>query len=305
MSSSAAYDSLSLDAYDKLWIATQLPYIGLNHAARIRLDPAYGFSYAAAIDHRTPAAPFSLLDASLKCRPLPDGKLNWPMVSQLLVAPHTFIRNLDHNGPLANDPLNTLCGMDTLAQVFDAAVNLYMQQDLLEDAIHQYANVRNQAARTMMLHLHNLEDQVVIRAMAHDMVPLRDVQYTRDFVISRTFPHLADEDIATIATPYSPCIACLGLDVEQHSTLDCPRYRCPCCLCRQPGHTEQMCSANEAEAHTLPPDVHTLADLMSANIFTPTATRSWRIVADHLFLASWPIMNHYPTDLTPVYFRTK
>ncbi|KZT64093.1 hypothetical protein DAEQUDRAFT_770019 [Daedalea quercina L-15889] len=66
-----------------------------------------------------------------------------------------------------------------------------------------------------------------------------------------------------------------------------------------------MCSANEAEARTLPPDVHTLANLMRANIFTPTAARSWRIVADHLFLASRPIMNHYPTDLTPVYFRTK
>ncbi|KZT64648.1 hypothetical protein DAEQUDRAFT_769504 [Daedalea quercina L-15889] len=66
-----------------------------------------------------------------------------------------------------------------------------------------------------------------------------------------------------------------------------------------------MCSANEAEACTLPPDVCTLTDLMRGNIFTPPATCSWRIVADHLFLASWPIMNHYPTDLTPVYFHTK
>ncbi|KZT64044.1 hypothetical protein DAEQUDRAFT_770053 [Daedalea quercina L-15889] len=66
-----------------------------------------------------------------------------------------------------------------------------------------------------------------------------------------------------------------------------------------------MCSANEAEAHTLPPDVRTLTDLMRANVFTPTAACSWRIVANHLFLASCPIMNHYPTDLTPVYFRTK
>ncbi|KZT63018.1 hypothetical protein DAEQUDRAFT_771047 [Daedalea quercina L-15889] len=212
------------------------------------------------------------------------------MVSQLLTAPHTFIRNLDRNGPLTDDPLNALRGMDTLAQVFDVAVDLYTQQDLLEDAIHEYANTRNQAARTMMLHLRDLEDQVVIRAMAHDMVPLHDIQYTRDFVISHTFPHLADEDIATIATPYSPCIACLGLDVEQHSTLDCPRYRCPRCF-------RQAC--------TLPPDVHTLADLMRANIFTPTTARSWCIVADHLFLASRPIMNHYPTDLIPVYFRTK
>ncbi|KZT64094.1 hypothetical protein DAEQUDRAFT_770020 [Daedalea quercina L-15889] len=224
MSSSAAYDSLSLGAYNKLWIATQLPYVGLNCAARIRLDPAYASAYAAATDHRTPAAPFSLLDASLKCRPLPDSKLNWPMVSQLLVPPHTFIQNLDRNGPLADDPLDALRGMGALAQVFDAAVDLYMQQDLLEDAIHEYANARNQAARTMMLRLHDLEDQVVVRATAHDMVPLRDVQYTRDFVISRTFPHLADEDVATIATPYSPCIACLGLDIEQHSTLNCPRY---------------------------------------------------------------------------------
>ncbi|KZT68600.1 hypothetical protein DAEQUDRAFT_766209 [Daedalea quercina L-15889] len=240
-------------------------------------------AYATATDHHTPAAPFSLLDASLKCRPLPDGKLNWPMVSQLLVAPHTFIRNLDRNGPLANDPLDALRGMDALAQVFDAAVDLYTQQDLLEDAIHKYANARNQAARTMMLHLCDLEDQVVIQATAHDMVPLHDVQYTRDFVISRTFPHLADEDVATIATPYSPCIACLGLNIEQHSTLDCPRYR----------------------SRTLPPDVRTLADLMKANVFTLTTARSWRIVADHLFLVSHPIMNHYPTDLTPVYFRTK
>ncbi|KZT64635.1 hypothetical protein DAEQUDRAFT_769555 [Daedalea quercina L-15889] len=137
------------------------------------------------------------------------------------------------------------------------------------------------------------------------MVPLCDVQYTRDFVISHTFPHLTDEDIATIATPYSPCITCLGLDTEQHSTLDCPHYRCPRCLHRQPGHTKRMCSANKVEAHTLPPDVCTLANLMRANIFTPTAARSWRIVADHLFLTSRPIMNHYPTDLTPVYFRTK
>ncbi|KZT64649.1 hypothetical protein DAEQUDRAFT_769506 [Daedalea quercina L-15889] len=173
--------------------------------------------------------------------------------------------------------------MDALAQVFDTAVDLYMQQDLLEDAIHKYANARNQAARTMMLCLCDLEDQVVIRATAHDMVPLRDVQYTRDFVISCTFPHLADEDVATIATPYSPCIACLGLDVKQHSTLDCPRYR----------------------SRTLPPDVHTLTDLMRANVFTPTAARSWCIIADHLFLTSHPIMNHYPTDLTLVYFRTK
>ncbi|KZT63680.1 hypothetical protein DAEQUDRAFT_770396 [Daedalea quercina L-15889] len=228
-------------------------------------------AYTADVDHRTPAAPFSLLDASLKCRPLPNSKLNWPMVSQLLVAPHTFIRNLDRNGPLTDDPLDALRGMDTLAQVFDAAVDLYTQQDLLEDAIHEYANARNQAARTMMLRLQDLEDQVVIRATAHDMVPLRNVQYTRNFVISRTFPHLADED----------------------------------CFRRQPSHTEQMCSTNEAEARTLPPDVRTLADLMRANIFTPTAARSWRIVADHLFLASRPIMNHYPTDLTPVYFRTK
>ncbi|KZT64373.1 hypothetical protein DAEQUDRAFT_769726 [Daedalea quercina L-15889] len=176
------------------------------------------------------------------------------MVSQLLVAPHTFIRNLDRNGPLADDPLDALCGMDALAQVFDAAVDLYTQQDLLEDAIHEYANARNQATRTMMLRLRDLEDQVVIRATAHDMVPLRNVQYTHDFVISRTFPHLANED---------------------------------------------------AEARTLPPDVRTLADLMRANVFTPTATRSWRIVADHLFLASCPIMNHYPTNLTPVYFRMK
>ncbi|KZT68110.1 hypothetical protein DAEQUDRAFT_766679 [Daedalea quercina L-15889] len=66
-----------------------------------------------------------------------------------------------------------------------------------------------------------------------------------------------------------------------------------------------MCSANEAEACTLPPDVRTLTDLMRANIFTPTAARSWCIVANHLFLASRPIMNHYPTDLIPVYFRTK
>ncbi|KZT74554.1 hypothetical protein DAEQUDRAFT_761392 [Daedalea quercina L-15889] len=66
-----------------------------------------------------------------------------------------------------------------------------------------------------------------------------------------------------------------------------------------------MCSTNEAEACTLPPDVHTLANLMRANIFTPTAARSWRIVADHLFLASQPIMNHYPTDLILVYFCTK
>ncbi|KZT63573.1 hypothetical protein DAEQUDRAFT_770494 [Daedalea quercina L-15889] len=44
---------------------------------------------------------------------------------------------------------------------------------------------------------------------------------------------------------------------------------------------------------------------MRANVFTPAAARSWRIVADHLFLASRPIMNHYPTNLTPVYFRTK
>ncbi|KZT74180.1 hypothetical protein DAEQUDRAFT_761614 [Daedalea quercina L-15889] len=249
---------------------------------------ASALAYTTAIDHSTPAAPFSLLDASLKCRLLPDGKLNWPMVSQLLVAPHTFIRNLDRNGPLADDPLDALRGMDTLAQVFDAAVNLYTQQDLLEDAIHEYANARNQAARMMMLHLRDLEDQ-----------------YTHDFVISRTFPHLADEDVATIATPYSPCIACLGLDVKQHSTLDCPHYRCPRCLHHQPGHTERMCSANEVEAHTLPPDVRTLADLMRANVFTPTTARSWRIVADHLFLASRPIMNHYPTDLTPVYFHTK
>ncbi|KZT70057.1 hypothetical protein DAEQUDRAFT_765081 [Daedalea quercina L-15889] len=60
-----------------------------------------------------------------------------------------------------------------------------------------------------------------------------------------------------------------------------------------------MCSANEAEARTLPPDVRTLADLMRANVFTPTAARSWRIVTDHLFLASRPIMNHYPTDPDP------
>ncbi|KZT63756.1 hypothetical protein DAEQUDRAFT_770328 [Daedalea quercina L-15889] len=66
-----------------------------------------------------------------------------------------------------------------------------------------------------------------------------------------------------------------------------------------------MCSANEAEACTLPPDVRTLADLMRANIFTPTAAHSWCIVADHLFLASHPIMNLYPTDLTLVYFRMK
>ncbi|KZT65327.1 hypothetical protein DAEQUDRAFT_768990 [Daedalea quercina L-15889] len=66
-----------------------------------------------------------------------------------------------------------------------------------------------------------------------------------------------------------------------------------------------MCSTNEVEACTLPLDVCTLADLMRANIFTPTAARSWRIFADHLFLASRPIMNHYPTDLIPVYFRTK
>ncbi|KZT64034.1 hypothetical protein DAEQUDRAFT_770040 [Daedalea quercina L-15889] len=176
--------------------------------------------------------------------------------------------------------------MDALTQVFDTAVDLYTQQDLLEDAIHEYANARNQAARMMMLRLWDLEDQVVVRATAHDMVPLRNVQYTRDFVISRTFPHLANEDVATVATPYSPCIACLGLDVEQHSTLDCPHYRCPRCFCQQP-------------------DVHTLTDLMRANIFTPTAARSWRIVADHLFLASCPIMNLYPTDLTPVYFCTK
>ncbi|KZT63788.1 hypothetical protein DAEQUDRAFT_770296 [Daedalea quercina L-15889] len=257
-------------------------------------------AYAAATDHRTPAAPFSLLDASLKCRPLPDGKLNWPMVSQLLVAPHTFIRNLDRNGPLADDPLNALCGMDALAQVFDATIDLYTQQDLLEDTIHEYAN-----ARTMMPRLCDLEDQVVVRATAHDMVPLHDVQYTRDFIISRTFPHLANEDVATIATPYSPCIACLGLNVKQHSTLDCPRYRCPRCLRRQPRHTERMCSANEAEAHTLPLDVHTLADLIRENVFTLTAARSWHIITNHLFLASRPIMNHYPTDLTPVYFCTK
>ncbi|KZT63851.1 hypothetical protein DAEQUDRAFT_770220 [Daedalea quercina L-15889] len=190
--------------------------------------------------------------------------------------------------------------MDALAQVFNAAIDLYTQQDLLEDAIHEYANARNQAAKMMMLHLRDLEDQVVVRATAHDMVPLHDIQYTRDFVISRTFPHLTDEDVATIATPYSPCIACLGLDVKQRSTLDCPR-----CLCHQPGHTEQMCSANEVEAHTLPLDVRTLANLMRANILTPTAACSWHIVADHLFLASRPIMNHYPTNLTPVYFRTK
>ncbi|KZT66513.1 hypothetical protein DAEQUDRAFT_767974 [Daedalea quercina L-15889] len=35
--------------------------------------------------------PLSLLNASLKCRPLPDSTLNWPMVSQLLAAPHTLI----------------------------------------------------------------------------------------------------------------------------------------------------------------------------------------------------------------------
>ncbi|KZT63051.1 hypothetical protein DAEQUDRAFT_770987 [Daedalea quercina L-15889] len=66
-----------------------------------------------------------------------------------------------------------------------------------------------------------------------------------------------------------------------------------------------MCSTNEVEAHTLPPDIHTLADLMRVNIFTPTATCSWCIIANHLCLASWPIMNHYPTDLIPVYFHTK
>ncbi|KZT63055.1 hypothetical protein DAEQUDRAFT_770982 [Daedalea quercina L-15889] len=126
--------------------------------------------------------------------------------------------------------------MDALAQVSDVAINLYMQQDLLEDAIHEYANVRDQATRMMMLRLRDLEDQVVIQATAHDMVPLHNVQYT----------------------------SC-----------------------------------------TLPPDIHTLADLMRANIFTPTAARSWRIVADHLFLASRPIMNHYPTDLILVYFCTK
>ncbi|KZT67510.1 hypothetical protein DAEQUDRAFT_767059 [Daedalea quercina L-15889] len=182
---------------------------------------ASALAYTTAIDHSTPAAPFSLLDTSLKCRPLPDGKLNWPMVSQLLVAPHTFIRNLDHNGPLADNPLDALCGMDALTQVFDAAVNLYTQQDLLKDAIHEYANVRNQAARTMMLHLRNLEDQVVIRAMAHDMVPLHDVQYTHDFVISRTFPHLTDEDEQgdyppRPLTPYPT--ARLGTTLAEHPT---------------------------------------------------------------------------------------
>ncbi|KZT67512.1 hypothetical protein DAEQUDRAFT_767065 [Daedalea quercina L-15889] len=100
--------------------------------------------------------------------------------------------------------------MDALTQVFDAAIDLYTQQDLLEDAIHEYASTRNQAARTMMLRLCDLEDQVVIRATAHDMVPLHNVQYTRDFVISCTFPHLADEDVATIATPYSPASLASG-----------------------------------------------------------------------------------------------
>ncbi|KZT68111.1 hypothetical protein DAEQUDRAFT_766680 [Daedalea quercina L-15889] len=64
-----------------------LPTVSVTDA----VSRASASAYAAAIDYSTPATPFSLLDASLKCRLLPDGKLNWPMVSQLLAAPHTFI----------------------------------------------------------------------------------------------------------------------------------------------------------------------------------------------------------------------
>ncbi|KZT68738.1 hypothetical protein DAEQUDRAFT_766150 [Daedalea quercina L-15889] len=143
------------------------------------------------------------------------------MVSQLLATPHTFIRNLNCNGPLADDPLDALRGMDALAQVFDVAVDLYTQQDLLEDAIHEYANARNQATRTMMLRLRDLEDQVVVQATTHDMVPLHNIQYTRDFVISHTFPHLADEDEQgdyppRPLTPYPA--ARLGTTLAEHPT---------------------------------------------------------------------------------------
>lgn len=247
----------------------------------------------------------SLIDQILRLKPLPTGHLNWPLASQVLSAPHTFCNALAAHCPLSDDPDVTLSAMDALADLYSCAADIWIQQDLLEDAIHQYAAQRDASARRLMRRFRDLEEFPEVKSVARSLISSGDVHYTRDFVVRPTFADIDARDFARTVTNYSPCIICHGTEAEYHRSIDCPHYRCPRCHRRQPGHVEARCAVEELEAHTFPPDVRSLTDLVKGGVFTQQVARMWLLSADYLYVGNYTTIASRPTDLLPPLFRAK
>ncbi|TFY69249.1 hypothetical protein EVJ58_g531 [Rhodofomes roseus] len=145
---------------------------------------------AGLFDQTTPAAPASLFDSLLRCCPLPGGHLNWPLASQVLSAPNAFVAALEHNGSLSNDPSVALDALDSLVDLYNATADDWVQQNLMEDAVHLYAERRNALARRLMCRFKDLEDHPAIKSVARSLIPVNDIQYTCNFVVSPTFTNI-------------------------------------------------------------------------------------------------------------------
>ncbi|TFY56683.1 hypothetical protein EVJ58_g7484 [Rhodofomes roseus] len=181
----------------------------------------------------------------------------------------------------------------------------WVQQDLLEDAIHLFISRRDASARRLLRRFKELEDYSAVKQAARHLIPINDITYSRDFIVTPTFPNVDARDLARMITNYSPCIVCQGTDADYHRTIDCSHYRCPRCNRRQPGHTEALCSASEAEAPTFPPDLRSLNDLMRGGIFTQSVAHRWLMEANHIYSALSGLITSRPTEFLPPTLRGK
>ncbi|KAH9916929.1 uncharacterized protein B0H18DRAFT_958598 [Fomitopsis serialis] len=195
--------------------------------------------------------------------------------------------------------------MDTLADLYASAAEVWIQQDLIKDTIYMYAQQRDAAARRLMRRFKDLEAFPAMKMIARNMVPFSDVQYTRDFVVAPTFSNIDARDFARMVTNYTPCTVCQGTDTPYHRTIDCPRYRCPRCNHRQPGHTESTCAANEPEAPTLPPDIRSLTNLMKGGIFTQPIPLMWLLSVNNLYAGCYSQIARRPIEMLPPLFKAK
>ncbi|TFY52714.1 hypothetical protein EVJ58_g9859, partial [Rhodofomes roseus] len=168
----------------------------------------------------------SLFETILRTKPLPPGTLNWPLASQVLCAPGALLTQLERDGFINDNPNVVLDAMDTLTDLYEAAADVWVQQDLLEDAIHLFISRRDASARRLLQHFKELEDYSAVKQAARHLIPINDITYSRDFIVTPTFPNVDARDLARMITNYSPCIVCQGTDADYHRTIDCSHYRC-------------------------------------------------------------------------------